>query len=72
MAWIGDLWGEGWFQAKLALLVAMQLVHASYSRWRRHFAADANIRSARFYRVMNEAPTILMVIIVILAVAKPF
>lgn len=72
LAWIGDLWGEGWFQAKLALLIAMQLVHASYSRWRRHFAADANVRSARFYRAMNEAPTILMIVIVILAVAKPF
>ncbi len=71
LAWAGDRWGEGWFHGKLALLVAMQILHAAYARWRRHFAADANRHSARFYRFMNEAPTVLLVAIVILAVVKP-
>ena len=37
-----DAWGDGWFHGKLALLIAMQLVHAAYARWRRHFANDGN------------------------------
>jgi len=68
----GDLWGAGWLHAKLALLIAMQLVHAGYARWRRHFAADQNRHTARFYRVMNEVPTVLMIAIVFLAVLRPF
>ena len=72
LAWMGDLWGEGWFQAKLALLLGMQLIHAAYAHWRRHFAADANSHSAKFYRFMNEVPTVLMIGIVILVIVKPF
>ena len=72
LAWQGHHWGEGWFHAKLALLLGMQLVHAGYARWRRHFAADANRRGRDFYRVMNEVPTLLLIGIVLLAVLKPF
>ncbi|WP_374654137.1 protoporphyrinogen oxidase HemJ [Dongia sp.] len=72
MAWLGDLWAEGWFQAKLLLLLGMQLTHAGYARWRRHFAEDANRHTGKFYRVMNEVPTLLMIGIVILAIVKPF
>ena len=72
LAWQGHHWGEGWFHAKLALLLGMQLVHGGYTRWRRHFAADANRRGRDFYRVMNEVPTLLLIGIVLLAVLKPF
>ena len=72
LAWQGHHWGEGWFHAKLALLLVMQLVHAAYARWRRQFATDANRHGDRFYRVSNELPTLLMVLIVLLAVVKPF
>lgn len=72
LAFLGHHWGEGWFHAKLALLVCMQLVHAGYARWRRHFAADANAHGESFYRIMNEVPTALMILIVLLAVVKPF
>ncbi len=67
-----DLWAEGWMHGKFALLIAMQLVHAAYSRWRRHFAADANRHGAGFYRIMNEVPTVLLIAIVVLAVVRPF
>ena len=67
-----DAWGEGWLHGKLALLAAMQLVHAGFARWRRHFANDANRHDARFYRIMNEVPTVLMIGIVILVIVKPF
>lgn len=72
MAYLGDLWGQGWFQAKLVLLLGMQLTHAGYARWRRQFATDTNPHSARFYRFMNEVPTLLMIGIVILVIVKPF
>jgi len=72
LAWSLDRWGEGWFHAKLALLLAMQVLHGSFSRWRRDFAADRNRHSQRFYRLMNEVPALLLAGIVILAVVKPF
>jgi putative membrane protein len=72
LAWQGHHWMEGWFHAKLALLVGMQLIHAALARWRRAFAEDANTHSDRFYRFMNEVPTLLLIGIVILAVVKPF
>ena len=72
LAWRGELWAEGWFQAKLALLVAMQIAHAAFARWRRHFAGDANRHGERFYRLVNEVPTVLMIGIVLLAVVRPF
>ncbi len=72
MAWQGDLWAEGWFHGKLLLLLGMQLIHAAYARWRRQFATDANGHSERFYRFMNEVPTLLMIGIVILVIVKPF
>ncbi len=67
-----DLWSEGWMHGKFALLVAMQLIHAAFARWRRHFAADANRHAARFYRIVNEVPTVLMIAIVLLVVLRPF
>ncbi len=72
LAWLGHHWPEGWFHAKLLLLLLMQLAHAGYARWRRQFAADANRHGAKFYRAMNEVPTLLMIAIVLLAVLKPF
>jgi protoporphyrinogen IX oxidase len=67
-----DAWGEGWLQAKLVLYLAMGAIHGYFSRWRRDFAADKNRHSAKFYRYMNEVPTVLMIGIVILVIVKPF
>lgn len=72
MAWLGDLWGDHWFQAKFALVFLLSGVHALFSRWRRHFAADANRHSAKFYRAWNEVPTLIMIVVVILVIVKPF
>lgn len=65
-------WRQHWFQAKFVLVLAMSGVHGLDARWVRQFAADANTRTARFYRIWNEVPTALLVAIVILAVVKPF
>jgi putative membrane protein len=67
-----DWRSAGWLHAKLLFVVLMSGFHGALSKWRKDFAADANSRSARFYRVANEVPTLLLIIIVILAVAKPF
>lgn len=67
-----DWWSDGWLHAKLALVVAMTVVHAIFSRWRRQFAADDNRHTALVYRIANEVPTLLLILIVILVVLKPF
>jgi putative membrane protein len=67
----GD-WRDGWWQAKFILVLGLAGLHGYFARCVRDFAEDANRRPARFYRVLNEAPTILMMIVVVLAVVKPF
>jgi len=67
-----DAWHQPWFHAKFALVLGMSGVHGLYARWVKQFGRDANTRPARFYRVWNEVPTLLMMAIVILAVVKPF
>ena len=73
MIWANsDLLHQGWMHMKLTALLGMQIVHALLARWRRHFAQDRNVHSARFYRAWNEVPTVLMIVIVFMAVLKPF
>jgi putative membrane protein len=72
LAYVGSAWSEGWLHAKMILVVAMSALHGMMVGWVRAFAKDSNRRPARFYRIANEVPTVLMVLIVILAVLKPF
>lgn len=72
LAWDGGWLQAGWFQAKFVLVLALSAVHGVFSRWVRDFAADRNTHPGRFYRMMNEVPTLLMIAIVILAIVKPF
>ena len=65
-------WTEAWIWLKLALVAGMTLFHFLLGAWRKQFAADANRRTARFYRMVNELPTLLLIGIVILVVVKPF
>jgi len=62
----------GWLHAKIVLLILMQIVHAMLANARRKFANDANKHSAKYYRWLNEAPTVLLILIVILAIVRPF
>jgi len=61
-----------WLHVKLALVVAMSGFHGALARWTADFAADHNVHSERFYRVVNEVPAVLMIGIVIMVVIKPF
>lgn len=63
---------EPWMHSKLTLVILMTAVHGLFSRWRKAFEQDRNTRPAKFYRIWNEVPTLLMVMIVILVIVKPF
>ena len=65
-------WRQGWIWAKLALVLLLTFFHGFLERWRRDFAAGRNAHRARFYRIVNELPTLAMIAIVILVVVKPF
>ena len=66
-----DLWSQPWMQGKFALVLGMSAIHGAFARWRRHFANDTNRHTARFYRMMNEIPTVFLIGIVILVVVRP-
>ena len=72
LAWSGHWFSSGWLHGKLALVILMSGVHGFFSRWRKDFEADRNTRSQKFFRIINEVPTVLMIGIVILVVVKPF
>ena len=63
---------SGWMQAKFVLVLILSGLHGLFTRWTREFAEDRNTRSSKFYRVINEIPTLLMIGIVILVIVKPF
>ena len=72
LAWSGGWFAAPWLHAKLVLVLAMSGVHGVLSKYVREFAADKRRKSAKFFRILNEVPTVLMILIVILVVIKPF
>ena len=68
----GEWWRAGWMHGKLALVVLLSAAHGFLAARVKDFAADRNRRPARFYRILNEVPTLLMIGIVILVIVKPF
>lgn len=72
LAVITEAWSSGWFHAKLLLVLLLVGFHGACARWRKRFAKDTNTHSSKFYRRMNEVPTLLLIGIVLLAVVKPF
>jgi putative membrane protein len=72
MAYASGFFHEPWLHAKLTLVVIMSGLHGYFARLVKNFAADKNTRPARFYRILNEMPTVLMAAIVVLVVVKPF
>jgi len=77
LAWLGPDSRYGWFAspwlwAKIVLVLALSAVHGLLTRWMKDFAADRNRHSQKFYRIINEVPTVLMILIVFLVVLKPF
>ncbi len=65
-------WHAGWWHVKLLMVLLMSGFTGAASRWRRDFLEDRNRRTARFYRVANEIPALLLVVIVIMVIVRPF
>lgn len=65
-------WSMAWSWGKAAAVLGMTVYHMRLAGHRREFAADANRRTGRYFRLLNEVPTVLMLAIVILVVVKPF
>jgi len=73
MLWANPaLFQEGWMHAKITLVLLMAGLHGYFAKTVKVFAKDANTRDDKFYRYLNEAPTVLMIIIVILVFIRPF
>ena len=72
LAWIGFGLRGGWLHGKIALVAGLTVAHAFLARFTADLAADRNARSQKFFRIVNEVPTLLMIGIVILVVVKPF
>ncbi len=63
---------ETWFLTKVICLFLLVIIHMYMSKWRKEFDGDVNQKSRKFFRYMNEVPTVLMIIIVIMVIVKPF
>lgn len=72
LAWTAGFFSSGWFHGKLALVLAMSGIHGLLARHMRLFAAGLSDKKSRYFRILNEVPTILMIGIVILVIVKPF
>jgi protoporphyrinogen IX oxidase len=65
-------WRQGWIWLKLALVLGLGIFHMYLAHWQRQFAADRPSHTARFFRLVNELPTLALIAIVVLVVVKPF
>ncbi len=68
-----DLWvSQGWFHAKMTLVALMLVYHFMCKYHLKQFAEDKNTKSHVYFRWFNEVPTVLLILIVILVIVKPF
>ncbi len=65
-------WTAGWWHTKLLAVLVMTGFHMHLAKARREFAEEKRLRNQRYWRIMNEVPTILMIVIVIMVIVKPF
>jgi protoporphyrinogen IX oxidase len=72
LAWSAGFFAQGWLHAKLLAVVLMSACHGYLAALTRRFANDANTRPERFFRILNEVPTLLMLAIIVFVIVKPF
>jgi len=65
-------WSAGWWHAKMTGFIGMTVFHHHLGYARKDFLADRRRHSGRYWRAMNEVPTVLLVLIVIMVIVKPF
>ncbi len=61
-------WHAAWWWTKLGAVLLMSGFHGACSKWRKNFLNDANVKPEKFYRIANEVPTVLFVVIVLCVV----
>lgn len=67
-----DLFHQGWLHVKLTMVILLTGFHHALSAWRKKFFKDENKKTSKFFRRVNEIPTVLMIVIVIMVIVKPF
>jgi len=67
-----EVWELAWMQIKMLCVVGLTVIHMQMAKWRKDFETDSNTRSEKFFRVMNEVPTVLMIVIVFMVIMQPF
>ena len=67
----GKILFEPWMLVKFACALIMTGLHVKMAKWRKDFEEDKNKHSQKFYRILNEGPTVLLIAIVILVTVKP-
>jgi protoporphyrinogen IX oxidase len=72
LAWQMGYLKDGWFWTKMLLVVALSASHGLMMGWHRELAEGRSTRTGRFFRIVNEVPTVLMIGIIILVVVKPW
>jgi putative membrane protein len=72
LAWSSFGFKGGWLHGKIALVVLLSGVHGHLAACVRQFAQDRNHKAGRYFRILNEVPTLLMIGIVVLVIVKPF
>jgi protoporphyrinogen IX oxidase len=65
-------WSDGWIYVKLVFVTFLTILHHVFSLWRKRFARDGNVRPAKFYKAVNEIPTVLVIGVVVMVVVRPF
>jgi protoporphyrinogen IX oxidase len=81
-SWVFGLWlvfgfqavdfSQGWVWLKAALVIVLSGVHGLFGRYRRAFAEDRNRHPTGFFRAINEVPTVIMIVVVIAVIVRPF
>lgn len=66
------LFDHGWMHVKFSLVIIMSVLHMMFAKWRKLFAQNKNGYSAKFFKIWNEIPAVIMIVVVIMAVAEPF
>ena len=72
LAWQMGVMHDRWLAAKFVLVILLSAYHHALGNWRKAFAEDRNRHPAKYFRIANEVPTVLMLAIVVLVVVKPF
>ena len=71
LTWVSGAYTQGWFHGKLLMVLLLSGTHGYLSAAVRAFAEDRNTKTTRHWRIVNEVPTVLMILIVVLVIVKP-